>query len=476
MPQVTASTQIDPQGLPPAGSSRTAIARAARLAGAALLAGCVTAQAQSLAELHDAARGHDAGYQSARAQYEANLAKAAQARAGLLPSASLTASASRTHTETTNSPETALNPREYGTQSAGINLSQPLYRPANLASYRQGEQQSLLAEEQLKAAEQDLIVRVAQGYFDLLGAQDSLAFVRAQKAAVAEQLASARRNFEVGTATITDTREAQARFDLVTAQEIAAENDLRVKQLALDNLTGRTGTAPWPLKAGAALPGAAETGIEQWVASAEADNPTVRQARIAHEVARLEVEKAKAGEKPTLDVVAGINRTLNHGNSSNPNAGISHVNGASIGVNFSLPLFAGFALQNRVKETLMLEDKARADLDNASRSVAQAARVAYLGVVSGLGQVKAYEAAEASSQSLLEASKLGYQVGVRVNLDVLNAQSQLFDTKAKLAKARHDLLVGGLKLRQAGGVLKGEDLQGVNALLRPAEVNPAAGN
>ena len=468
MPQAPASTHLDPQGLSPAGSCRTAVARAARLAGAALLAAAstLTAQAQSLAELYDSARGHDAGYQSARAQYEANLAKAAQARAGVLPTASLTAAASRGQIDlTTTPPANTPNPREYGTQSAGLNVTQPLYRPANLASYRQGEQQLLLAEEQLKAAEQDLIVRVAQGYFDLLGAQDSLNFVKAQKAAVAEQLASARRNFEVGTATITDTREAQARFDLVIAQEIAAENDLRVKQLALDNLTGRTGTAPWPLQPGATLPGPAPAGIEQWAASAEAENPAVQQARIALEIARLEVDKAKAGEKPTLDAVAGVNRTLNNGGSSSSPT-TSHVNGASIGVSFNLPLFAGYALQNRVKETLALEDKARADLDNASRSATQAARVAYLGVVSGQGQVKAYEAAEASSQSLLEASKLGYQVGVRVNLDVLNAQSQLFDTKAKLAKARYDLLVGGLRLRQAGGTLRGEDLQAVNSMLR----------
>ena len=431
-----------------------------------LLAGAwgMAAQAQSLVELHDAARGHDAGYQSTRAQYEANLAKAAQARAGVLPSASLTAGASRTHIDITSAAGSALNPREYGTQSTGINLSQPLYRPANLASYRQGEQQLLLAEEQLKAAEQDLIIRVAQGYFDLLGAQDSLNFVRAQKAAVAEQLASAKRNFEVGTATITDTREAQARFDLVSAQEIAAENDLRVKQLALDNLTGRTGTAPWPLKTGAAINEPAPGSIDQWAASAAAESPAVRQARIALDIARLEVEKAKAGEKPTLDAFAGLNRTLNNG--SNSSVTTSHLNGASIGVNFSLPLFAGFALQNRVKEALALEDKARADLDNASRSAIQAARVAYLGVISGQGQVKAYEAAEASSQSLLEATRLGYQVGVRINLDVLNAQSQLYDTKARLAKARYDLLVGGLRLRQAVGGLEENDVHKVNSLLR----------
>jgi len=134
-------------------------------------------------------------------------------------------------------------------------------------------------------------------------------------------------------------------------------------------------------------------------------------------------------------------------------------------VSFNLPLFAGFATQNRVRETLSLEEKARADLENSQRTVAQGTRAAYFGVVSGLGQVKALQAAEASSQSALDANKLGYQVGVRINIDVLNSQSQLYQTKRDLAKARYDVLVGGLKLRQASGSLKADDLQSVNNLL-----------
>jgi outer membrane protein len=128
-------------------------------------------------------------------------------------------------------------------------------------------------------------------------------------------------------------------------------------------------------------------------------------------------------------------------------------------------LFAGFSTQNRIRETLALEDKARNDLEGAKRAVAQGTRTAFFGVLSGQGQVKALEAAEASSQSALDANKLGYQVGVRINIDVLNSQSQLFQTKRDLAKARYDVLVGGLKLRQANGTLKADDLQSVNALL-----------
>ena len=142
-------------------------------------------------------------------------------------------------------------------------------------------------------------------------------------------------------------------------------------------------------------------------------------------------------------------------------------NQTALGLNFQWPLFAGYSIQNRVRETLALEEKARADLQAGQRTVAQATRTAFFGVQSGLSQVKAYEAAEVSSQSALDANKLGYQVGVKINIDVLNSQSQLFDTKAKLAKARYDVLVGGLRLRQASGVLAAEDLQPIERQLAP---------
>ncbi len=418
-------------------------------------------RAQSLLDLYESARGYDAAYQSAKAQYDANLYKADQAKANLLPTVGLAASASSTtfNNETTN-PTTS---RTFDTQSTSVSLTQPLYRPANLASYEQGKRQADVAEAQLRAAEQDLIVRISQAYFDVLNAQDTLAFVGAQKTAVAEQLASAKRNFEVGTATITDTREAQARYDLVIAQEIAAENDLRVKKLALDQLVGKSGTAPKPLAA-AELPALLPTDVSVWVDQSQDIHPSVKQARIAFDVAKLETEKAVAGHKPTLDLTASYNLNSNVGGTSLSSTS-SRTNSSVVGVSFNLPLFAGFATQNRVRETLSLEEKARADLENAQRTVAQGTRAAYFGVVSGLGQVKALQAAEASSQSALDANKLGYQVGVRINIDVLNSQSQLYQTKRDLSKARYDVLVGGLKLRQANGSLKTDDLQGVNALL-----------
>ncbi|MDO8252402.1 MAG: TolC family outer membrane protein [Rhodoferax sp.] len=422
--------------------------------------------AQSLVELYESARGFDASYQSAKSQYDATLARADQAKAAILPTANLGVGASRTRQESL--PDGGTNTeRTYDTQSAKVSASQPLYRPANWASYRQGLKQVDLAQAQLSSADQDLIVRVSQAYFDVLASQDSLTFVQAQKAAVGEQLASAKRNFEVGTSTITDTREAQARYDLVIAQEIAAENDLRVKRIALDQLVGKSDAQPQPLAQPPALPALVPDDVNVWVQQSETEHPAIKQTQVALDVAQLETQKAQAGHKPTLDLTAdyGATRYPDGNPSSSLPTVASRSNAASIGLVFNLPLFAGFSTQNRIRETLALEEKARNDLEGARRSVAQGTRTAYFGVLSGQGQVKALEAAEASSQSALDANKLGYQVGVRINIDVLNSQSQLFDTKARLAKARYDVLVGGLRLRQANGTLKADDLQSVNALL-----------
>lgn len=419
------------------------------------------AQAQSLQELFEAARQYDATFLAAQAQFEADKARAEQARAGVLPNVGLSAGASWTRTDSS----VAALDRTTNSQNVGVSASHPLWRPANRLALEQAEKSLDIAQARLLSAEQDLIVRTAQAYFDVLAAEDNLTFVKAQKAAVSEQLAAARRNFEVGTATITDTREAQARFDLVTAQEIAAENDLRVKKLALDQLVGRRDTRPWRLAEGAALPAITPDGVDAWIGRAEAEHPQLRQARTALEIAQLEARKAQAAQGPTLDAVAQYQIARGPGQGTIPGYVRNH--NATVGVQFNLPLYTGGAVQNRIAEALALEDRARADLDAAQRGIAQATRAAFFGVVSGMSQVKALEAAEASSQSALEANQLGYQVGVRINIDVLNAQSQLFQTKADLARARYSVLVGNLRLKQASGVLAADDLQPINALLKP---------
>ena len=415
------------------------------------------AHAQSLQELYDAARAYDAIYLAARSLAQSAQYRAAQSDALLRPSAALAATASTA----------ALDVPRVGTgDSNGLGATvsgrYPVFNRANSLTVAQARKSLETAQADLDSAEQDLILRVAQAYFDVLGAQDTLSTTQASKKAITEQLASAKRNFEVGTATITDTREAQARFDLATAQEIAAENDLRTKRIALDQLVGRSAVAPKALAVPVVLPPVVPANAEEWVTVADGQHPSVRRARVGLDVASLETSKARAAEAPTVDAVASAGLTRASGNlASTP----GFTKSASLGLQLNLPLYTGGATQNRISETLALEDKSRNDLESARRGVAQGTRVAYFGVQSGKAQVLALEAAEASSKLALEATQLGYKVGVRVNLDVLNSQTQLYTTQRDLAKARYDVLLGGLRLRQASGQLSASDLDAVNRLL-----------
>ena len=415
------------------------------------------ASAQSLQELYEAARGFDGTYLAAKALAQSAEYRAAQVEALARPSAAVTAGVNGSRSD----PPKLTADTTHGA-SATLSGRYPLFNRANGLTIEQARKGLVTAQADLDSAEQDLVVRVAQAYFDVLAAQDALATTRAGKAATAEQLASAKRNFEVGTATITDTREAQARFDLGTFQELAAENDLRSKRIALDTLVGRTGVEPRPLLVPVVLPAPQPASAEAWVTQADQQHPTVRRARVGLEVAQLETGKARAAELPTVDAVASVGGSDLRG-SRYSSSGFS--NTASVGVQLNWPLYTGGSTQNRIKETLLLEDKARNELEAARRGIGQGTRVAFFGVQSGLAQVKALEAAEASTKLALEATQLGYKVGVRVNLDVLNAQSLLFATQRDLAKARYDVLMGGLRLRQAAGQLAPSDVAGVNQLL-----------
>ncbi|WP_157267718.1 TolC family outer membrane protein [Azohydromonas aeria] len=434
-----------------------------RLAGL-LLALASTAQAQSLTELYQAARGFDAAYLSARALAESAPYRAAQSLALRRPNVALAGSATRT--EGSIGTATGSRPRDSNATQLALNARQPLFNRANGATIEQSRfsLEGSLAE--LQVAEQDLLLRVAQAYFDVLAAQDTLVTTRQSKQAISEQLASAKRNFEVGTATITDTREAQARFDLATAQEIAADNDLRTRRAALDQLVGRAGVQPLPLRQPVRLPEVlVPEDIGPWIEASRTLHPQVQRAQAALEIARLEVDKARAGHLPTVDLVGSVGR----GNSNG--AGVANTTAAgstrvgSLGVQLNLPLYAGGSVSNRVDETLKLRDKATEDLEATQRSVALATRQLWSTVQSGRAQVGALEAAESSSRLALEATQLGYRVGVRVNLDVLNAQTQLYTTQRDLYRARYELLINALKLRQAAGLLEPGDLEPVAAML-----------
>lgn len=432
-----------------------------------LLLSAGTAQAADLLGVYREAVGYDAQYAAARSALAAGREKLPQGRAGLLPSIGLSANTTWNNLDYQSRPSAGDIPADYNSNGWSLSLSQPLFRWQNWAGYKQSELAVAQAETQYALAKQDLILRVAQAYFDVLLAQETLATARAQKAAISEQLAAAKRNFEVGTATITDTNEAQARFDLTTAQEIAADNDLQVKRHALEMLIGKEPQALAALKPGVEIGRPQPDDIAQWAASAEQGSLAVQASKAALEIADREVEKQRAGHYPTLDLVASHGRSsqtstlalgqLMHG---------SDVDSTVVGLQLAIPVFAGGAISSREREAAALREKARFDLENARRQAALAARQAYLGVTSGLAQVKALEQGLVSSQTALDSNKLGYEVGVRINIDVLNAQQQVYSTRRDLAKARLDTLTAELKLKAAAGTLSEADVAAINTLLQ----------
>jgi outer membrane protein len=408
------------------------------------------------------ALAYDAQFAAAKATVDAGREKLPQGRSGMLPTIGFGASTTWTDSEITArvTGATATN-RDYNSNGWEVRLTQPLFRWQNWVAYNQSELAVAQAEAQFGLARQDLIVRSAQAYFDVLLAQDVLATAQAQKVAIAEQLESAKRNFEVGTTTITDTHEAQARYDLTSAQEIAALNDLNVKRQVLRSVIGKEPEGLKNLKPGVQLAGPQPADIAKWVEMAESASASVQIYQALYEIAVREIEKQRAGHYPTLDLVATNGRSGAGGGST----GGFDSKSSTVGLQLSIPIYAGGVTASRDREAVALKEKAAADLDNARRTAALNARQAYLGVSSGLAQVKAYEAALTSSQSALDSNKLGYEVGVRINIDVLNAQSQLFDTRQKLAKARLDTLGALLKLKASAGSLSEDDVAAINGLL-----------
>ncbi len=437
--------------------TRSAIA----LAIGALLAG--PAAAEDLLSVFRQARGYDAAYAAAKAALDAGREKRPQGLALLLPT--VNASANTAWNEVQN--KTTNRDFNFNTHSWQVQLTQPIFRWQNIVQFQQSDFQVMQAEAQFANATQDLILRVAQAYFDVLSAQDNLEFTRAQKRAIAEQLAQAKRNFEVGTATITDTNEAQARFDLVIAQEIAAINDLEVKRRSLQLVIGRLPDRLATLRPGVLIEVPGPTAMDTWLKAAEAQNYNVRVQEAAWEIAKREVERQRAGHYPTVDGVITAQNSL--GANTQLTGVRSEFDQQIYALQLNLPIYAGGAVLSRTREAASLAEKARQDLENARRTANLDASRSFLSVTNGLAQVKALEQALASSETSLQSNKVGYEVGVRINIDVLNAEQQVTSTRRDLAKARYDTILNGLRLKAAVGALSEEDLERVNTLLGPEQ-------
>ena len=422
----------------------------------------VSAQAIDLVQVYREALLGDAQYLTARANAEAGREKAPQALSGLLPA--LNATAHTTWNDNTYS--TASLPKNsnqsYNADGYNISLTQPLFRWQNFVQYRQGKLLVVQAEALFAQAAQELILRVAQAYFDVLYAQENLKAVRANQASIAQQLAQAKKNFEVGNATITDSQEAQSRFDLASAQEILAVSELSVKRYALRLIVDKDLGELNPLKANPTINPPQPAQIEPWVAAAEQGSFAVQAQQVAAEVAAQEIERARAGHYPTLDAVA------NYGKSSNAfdmfGGDKLETTARNIGLQLNIPLFQGGYVSSKTREAAANRQAAESALESARRAATLDVQQSFLGVVNGLAQVRALEAALISSTSALESNKLGYEVGVRIAIDVLNADNQLYVTRRDLAKARFDTLLAQLKLKAAVGALSERDLEQIYPL------------
>ncbi|NIO41833.1 MAG: TolC family outer membrane protein [Burkholderiales bacterium] len=430
---------------------------------ALLVAGPVLAL--DLLDIYREAQANDSRYAAARAQFQSQQERLPQARAGLLPDINFDAAYNYTDVDVDYLDAITFDSgrRDYNAYNYGLSLIQPLYRRQNKLALDQAVVQVAQAATDLDLAGQDLILRAAQAYFDVLLARFNLRAERAQQTAVGEQLEQAKRNFVVGTATITDQREAQARYDLTSARVIAADNDLRVATQALELLTGRPVTEELAgLRAGVEFRPPAPKSIEAWVEQSYATNLEVLRAQQALDIARTEVQRQRAGHQPTLDLVGSISEAYQ--GSSNFGVGSETTSGI-IGVELNLPLYQGGAVNSRTREAIGQQDRATQELESARRSVGQATREAYLGVTLGIAQVGAFEQAVASTELQLESTKLGQEVGVRTAVDVLNAQSQLTLARRDLAQAVYNTLLSQLRLQAAVGRLVEADLLNINELL-----------
>jgi outer membrane protein len=441
-----------------------------RLRLASVLVAAAFAQGAAAADFLDTyrlAKRNDAQFAASRASLEAGIEKLPQGRALLLPV--INGSANSTHNDGEN--KTIGFNTSFNSNGWNVTLTQPLFRWQNLVQYQQSQYQVLQAEAQFGQATQDLIVRVAQAYFDVLAARDNIEFIVANKAAIAEQLAQAKRNFEVGTATITDTNEAQARFDLAVAQEIAGQNALLVALRNLQQIIGELPDALTPLRTSIVIQTPQPASQDDWAKGARANNFTVRANEAVLEIADREIGRQRAGHYPTLDVVAtaqeNTNQSLAVGGSTRSNVAQN-----SIGLQLNVPIYAGGSVMSRTREAVALKEKARQDLEASRRAAEFNAQQAYLNVTNGLAQVKALEQALVSSETALQSNRVGYEVGVRINIDVLNAQQQVFQTKRDLARSRYDTIINGLRLKAAAGSLTEADVEDVNRLLGVEDPKP----
>ena len=418
----------------------------------------------NLLEVYRLARNNDPTFEAARYTLEAVRQKIPEARAGLLPTVNMSGNDLRNNASTTFDPAPTMT-RDVRTWTWTLQLVQPLIRMQNLFAYQESGYIVEQATAQFDQAKQDLILRVAQSYFGVVSAQEGIVATEAQVKAMGEQLAQATHGYKAGTHAVTDVYEARSRLDLATAQLVAARNDLANKCADLEKITGPVSYPLATLRPAVAIPKPQPEDIQAWTNQALENNPTVRAQRAALAVAEAGVRRNRAEHLPTLDLTASHGKNYSSGSLTTPNDYTTAVTSQQVGVQLNFPIFAGGGTNARVTEAIANKLKARADMETARRQVAADARQAYAGIENGLSQVEALESTVDSSRNSVKGNRVGFGLGIRMNIDVLNAEQQLYTAQRDLAKARYDTLFQGVKLKAAAGILAEPDVTEISAQL-----------
>lgn len=424
-------------------------------------------QTLDLMDIYQQALANDPNLASALSANEAAQELIEQSKALYRPAVNFNAGVNKSQTDITflgDNPFTRLRNagrNSFETKNYGVEARQPIYRKDSLLQIDQSKTQVRLADKQLHLAQQNLMLRTTLTYFDVLIAQENIALIQAQKSAILGQLDQAKANFDVGVATITDVNEAQARYDLTVSQEIAAFNIFEVAKHSVQAITGNIPQALTPVRDNIA-PNQLSQAMQEWIDVASKNNLNIQINEDAYTLAEQDVERARSGHLPTLDAVASYTENNQSGGAQGFG---SELKTSVIGLQLQIPLYLGGAVSSRQRQAVHNQDRARSDIEVARRQTTLDTQRAYLNLNTSIAQIKAFEKALSSTQSQVESTKLGYEVGLRNSIEVLNAQQQFFTARRDLLQARYQYLINIIQLKVASGVVSEMDLVDINQQL-----------
>lgn len=426
-----------------------------------VFAGTLRAEPANLLNILEMAKTSDPQYLQVEAAKMATLEQRPQAISQLLPSVNLSANTIGSDQRISSSfNPSGQNEVSFNSHGYSLSINQPIFRGDRWVSLKQANSRILQAEAELDAALQELMTRVAESYFNVLSANDTLAFAKAEKRSLSRQLDQAKQRFEVGLTAITDVQEAQAGYDRAVAQEIAAENDVDNTREALREITNVYLNDVAPLVSELPLLEPEPNRIEDWTETALNQNLQVIAALHGVDTARQEIKRQMAGHLPTLDLVA--NKDFN---TSGGRFGDNKLHSESFGLELNVPIFQGGFVNSRVRESRQRLEEQLQRLEQARRQAHRLTRQSYLGVISGISQVKALKQVVISSETALQATLAGFEVGTRTAVDVVAAERVTSQARRDFARAKYDYLLNTLRLKQAAGTLSNEDMALVNQWL-----------